>query len=226
VIRALSAALLVCGYAALATLFALDVFARPDQWAVDHLMPGGDFTGGEPRLLDAVVPLLHSDWDSGWGIAADIVTLPAGLLVSLAIAALLSRRLALVVLAAVAVEALCKETLRGPALYDGGLHIVAFDSSFPSGHTLRAVILAGAAALLLPRLRVVAIAWAVAAVVLLVAAGWHTPTDVAGGIVLGLLVMWPVTLPGSWVASSKRCKDAGSADSSALGATEDAAARR
>jgi hypothetical protein len=39
-------------------------------------------------------------------------------------------------------------------------------------------------------------------------------------------VMWPVTLPGSWVASTKRCKDAGSAYSSAIGATEDAAARR
>ena len=40
------------------------------------------------------------------------------------------------------------------------------------------------------------------------------------------LVMWPVTLPGSWVASTKRCKDAGSADSRTIGATEDAAARR
>jgi hypothetical protein len=39
-------------------------------------------------------------------------------------------------------------------------------------------------------------------------------------------VMWPVTLPGPWAASTKRCKDAGSAHSSAMGATEDAAARR
>ncbi len=38
--------------------------------------------------------------------------------------------------------------------------------------------------------------------------------------------MWPVTLPGSWVASTKRCKDAGSPDSPTIGATEDAAARR
>ena len=40
------------------------------------------------------------------------------------------------------------------------------------------------------------------------------------------LVMWPVTLRASWVASTKRCKDAGSADSGPIGATEDAAARR
>jgi len=40
------------------------------------------------------------------------------------------------------------------------------------------------------------------------------------------LVMWPVTLPGSWVASTKRCKNAGSPDSGPIGAPEDAAARR
>src|SRR5437762_1944455 len=38
--------------------------------------------------------------------------------------------------------------------------------------------------------------------------------------------MWPVTLPGSWVASTKRCKDAGRARSRATDAPEDAAARR
>src|SRR2546423_14811105 len=38
--------------------------------------------------------------------------------------------------------------------------------------------------------------------------------------------MCPVTLPASWVASTKRCKDAGSVHSSSTGATEDAAARR
>ena len=40
-----------------------------------------------------------------------------------------------------------------------------------------------------------------------------------------VVVMWPVTLPGSWVASTKRWKDAGSADSPTIGATEDAPAR-
>src|SRR6058998_505747 len=38
--------------------------------------------------------------------------------------------------------------------------------------------------------------------------------------------MCPVTLPASWVASTKRCKDAGSVHSSSMDATEDAAARR
>src|SRR6266550_4441382 len=39
-------------------------------------------------------------------------------------------------------------------------------------------------------------------------------------------VMCPVTLRASWVASTKRCKDAGSVHSSSTDATEDAAARR
>jgi hypothetical protein len=37
--------------------------------------------------------------------------------------------------------------------------------------------------------------------------------------------MWPVALPASWVASAKRCKDAGIVHSSAMDEVEDAAAR-
>jgi hypothetical protein len=37
--------------------------------------------------------------------------------------------------------------------------------------------------------------------------------------------MWPVMLPASWVAITKRCKDAGRVHSSAMDAAEDAAAR-
>jgi hypothetical protein len=39
-------------------------------------------------------------------------------------------------------------------------------------------------------------------------------------------VFLQVILPRFWDVSTKRCKDAGSPDSSAIGATEDAAARR
>ena len=184
-----SAALLAGTYVVLATLFALDAFGRFDQWAVDELMPGGRFSAREPGFGDSLVPLLHAGWGSGWAVAANIVTLPAGFLISFAITAVLSRRLALVLLGAVAVEGLSKEVLSGPALYHGGLHIAAFDSSFPSGHALRAVIVGGAAALLWPRFRALAIGWTVAAIALLLLAGWHTPTDIAGGVVLGLLAL-------------------------------------
>ena len=184
-----SAALLAGTYVVLATLFALDAFGRFDQWAVDELMPGGRFSAREQGFGDSLVPLLHAGWGSGWAVAANIVTLPAGFLISFAITAVLSRRLALVLLGAVAVEGLSKGVLSGPALYHGGLHIAAFDSSFPSGHALRAVIVGGAAALLWPRFRALAIGWTVTAIALLLLAGWHTPTDIAGGVVLGLLAL-------------------------------------
>lgn len=174
-------AFLAASFAALAVLVAAGACTGLDQWAVDHLMPGGRFTGGEPNLLDALVPLAATRWSSGWSVAANVVTLPASLLVALALVAWRSRLLAVVLVAAVAVETLCKHVLTRPELYHGAHHIGPFDDSFPSGHTLRAVLLAGAFASPLST------AWAVAAIVVLQLAGWHTPTDIAGGILLGLL---------------------------------------
>jgi len=182
-----SAALLVCAFAALAALVATGGFTRVDQWAVDHLMPGPN--AGARGLVDGLVPLLHSNWSSAYAIAANIVTLPASFIVSLAIALACSRALGVALLAAVAVEALCKEVLVRPALYDGSFHITAFDSSFPSGHSLRAVIVAAAAAGRWPRVRLIAVVWAIASLVLLQLAGWHTPTDIAGGVILGALAL-------------------------------------
>jgi membrane-associated phospholipid phosphatase len=176
-------------YAALAVLFAAGAFRRVDQLAVDELMPGGDFRHVESGVAESLIPLRHLRWDNGYAIAVDLVTLPAALVVSVVLAALVSRRLALALLAAVAVEVLCKTVVEGPALFHGTSHVVAFDSSFPSGHALRTTVLAGAVALCWPRLRALAVAWAIAAIVLLELAGWHTPTDLAGGVVLGLLAL-------------------------------------
>jgi membrane-associated phospholipid phosphatase len=184
-----SAAVLAAAFAALAALVAAGAFTRLDQWSIDHLMPGARFHHEKTGLVEGVLPLYHSSWDTGYGIAANIVTLPASFLVSLAIVAFCSRLLAAALLAAVAVEVVCKELLDRPRLHQGSLHIVAFNSSFPSGHTLRTVIVAAAVAWAWPRLRTVAAAWAVAGIVLLELAGWHTPTDVLGGLLLGLLAL-------------------------------------
>jgi len=184
-----NAALLACAFAALASLVAAGAFARIDQWAVDHVMSGVDFHNGEGGLLEGLVPLLHSNWSSAYAIAANIVTLPASFLISLAIAFACSRALGAALVAAVAVEVLCKELLTRPALYDGSFHIAAFDSSFPSGHALRAVIVAAAVGWRWPRARPIAIAWAIASLVLIQLAGWHTPTDIAGGVLLASLAL-------------------------------------
>jgi membrane-associated phospholipid phosphatase len=184
-----STALLAGAFAALAALIAAGAFTRVDQWAVDHLMPGASFHNGEGSLLEGLVPLLHSNWSSAYAIATNVVTLPASFVISLAIAFACARALAGALIAAVAVEVLCKELLTRPALYHGSFHITAFDSSFPSGHVLRTVIVAAAVTWRWPRARPVALAWAIASVVLIQLAGWHTPTDIAGGLLLAALAL-------------------------------------
>jgi membrane-associated phospholipid phosphatase len=179
-------ALLAIAFATIAALVAAGVLTRFDQWGVDHLMPGADFRARQSTFAESLVPLLGAHWETWLGGIANIVTLPASFLLSLAIVAWRSRLLALALLAAVAVEVVCKELLERPALYDGAFHIGAFDSSFPSGHSLRTVLVAAA---LWPLLRGWAVAWAVASIVLLQLAGWHTPTDIAGGVLLALLAL-------------------------------------
>jgi len=174
-------AFLSVAYAALAIAVAAGAFTWLDQWAVDHLMPGGSFTTEEAGLAEALIPLYGTHWDNAWSVVTNIVTVPASFLVAVALCWWRSRTLALIVVAATAVEALCKEVLTRPALSDAAHHIVGFDSSFPSGHTIRTILVAALVA------RPFGAAWAILSIVLLQLAGWHTPTDIAGGILLGLL---------------------------------------
>jgi len=174
-------------FAALAGLVAAGSFAGIDQWAVEHAMPGAHFRNGQTSLLADVVPLYHVRWSSAWSVAVNVVTLPASAVISLVLVGLRSRALGIALAAAVAVEVLCKETLDRPALYKGALHIVPFDSSFPSGHALRATLVAIALAGPRPGSRGVAALWLAASLALLLLAGWHTPSDLLGGVTLGLL---------------------------------------
>jgi len=182
-VRSASAFLLSAGFIALAALVGVGVLTGIDQWSVDHLMPGGAFSGDESGLLSAVVPLWGAHWDDGWSIAANIVTLPAAFVIAVPLVAWRSRPLALALVVATLVEWVFKHSLDRPALYDGTHHITGFDSSYPSGHTLRTILVAAAFASPLSAV------WAVASIGLLQLAGWHTPSDIAGGILLGLLAL-------------------------------------
>jgi len=179
-----STIIVAAAFALLAVAVSAGVFHALDQWAVHHLMPGLEPNASESSLADSLVPLLGSDWGDGWSIATNLVALPGAFVIALAIVAWRSRLLAVVMLVAVAVEVVCKEVLTKPALYLDGVHITPFDSSFPSGHTLRIALVAGA---LYPLLRGWVIGWAAAAIALILLAGWHTPTDIAGGLLLGAL---------------------------------------
>jgi membrane-associated phospholipid phosphatase len=170
---------LSCCFAALAVAVAAGVFTGLDEWAVNHLMPGANFQG-HATTIGAIVPLYGTKWHAPWSVAANVVTLPASFVIALALTAWRSRPLAVVVVVATGVEFVTKHLLERPALFHHGRHVL-FDDSFPSGHSLRAVLVAAAFA------QPWAAIWAAAAVALLEAAGWHTPTDIAGGIVLGAL---------------------------------------
>jgi membrane-associated phospholipid phosphatase len=188
-------------YAALAVLVATGALTGVDQWAIDHLMPGVGL-GEEPGLLEAVVPLLHADWGSWLHGAANVVTLPAQSAVSLLILlALREPRWVIAWLGGNVVELLCKSIVVRPPLHGPDGHLAAFDSSFPSGHSLRAVIVTVALAAVWPRARPLLATWIVASLVLLETGGHHVPSDIAGGIALaGLVVCALALLPGAGAA--------------------------
>ena len=199
-------AFLSLAFAALAIAVAAGVFTSLDQWAIDHLMPGASFSNEEAGLAEALIPLYGTHWDNAWSVVTNIVTLPASFLVAVALCWWRSRPLAVIVVAATAVEALCKEVLTRPALYDGAHHITGFDNSFPSGHTVRTILVAALVA------RPFGAAWAVVSIVLLQLAGWHTPTDIAGGVLLGLLaVLVALALPDRvrWASARQGRREVG-----------------
>ena len=173
----------------LAALVASGATTGLDQWAVAHAMPFAGRPSPPPTLLESLVPLLHARFHPfGVGVT-QIVTLPGQVVLSLLLVVLAAWKLRApwwigVWLAAVAVELVFRHTLMREPLYRHGVHLVALDSSWPSGHALRCALVAAALAAAWPRLRIPLAIWLAAAVVLLELAGFHTPTDLAGGLLL------------------------------------------
>jgi membrane-associated phospholipid phosphatase len=204
-------AALGAAYAALAVLVATGVFDGFDQWAIDHVMPGVSHLGDEPSLIEAAVPLLGAGWGTTLQVVANIVTVPAQGFVSLAILlALREPRWLAAWFVGNVVELLCKHVIVRPPVYHDGQHLLGFDSSFPSGHTLRSVILAVALAAAWPRLRPLLAVWAAASLVLLVLAGHHVPSDIVGGIVLAAVFLVGLgLLPRGGAARALRARGLG-----------------
>lgn len=191
------------GFAALAGLVASGAATGLDQWACDHAMPFAGRPGPPPTFLESLVPLLHASWRPLGVAVAQIVTLPGQVVVSFLLVVLVARRLrapswVAAWLVASGVELICRHVLTRPALYRGGVHATSFDSSWPSGHALRCALVAAVLAAAWPRLRGLFAAWLVAAVVLLVLAGFHTPTDVVGGLLLALLAGTAAAARAGW----------------------------
>jgi membrane-associated phospholipid phosphatase len=200
--RRLAIVLCCALFAALAALVALGAFTGVDQYATEHWMPGLE-PGATASLGDALSPI--GDDRAAPDLLADAWLYPASAPLSALAVALICRLLwrrgrrtaaawwggGFVV--GVAVELLVKHVVARPALYltEDGVrqHVTGFDHALPSGHTLRAALLAGLVACVWPRLGKAAALWLASVLVALVLAGWHTPTDIAAGLLLACAVV-------------------------------------
>src|SRR5436305_12329865 len=177
-------------FVVLAVLVQATDFDRLNGFAVHHLQPiaGGK---GHPRMADAAETLIAP---GAPGVAALVIGLAAiGLWLRGRRRAALTWPVALA--AAIVVEIVSKVLIgqhRSGVWHGFGL---TFDSSFPSGHMLRAILMAGAVAALVPALRFALAWWCAAVAVCLLVTGWHLPTDIVGGILAGMaLLFWAEAL--------------------------------
>jgi len=186
-----------------ATLAATGVLRRVDQYAVDHVMPWLQVrhhpfvTFGALTVPSPEPPLANT--------MLDLWTYPAALLPSLLIVLAAASRLpradairwCAIWCAGNAIELAGKLTLRKPDLYHHTSHVSAFDSSLPSGHTIRALILAAAVATAWRSGRL-AFLWAATVPCALVVSGAHTPSDVVAGVfVVMTLAAWAPNVRGA-----------------------------
>jgi membrane-associated phospholipid phosphatase len=152
-----------------------------DSFAASHLMPGLTPTGWNRdrvvnRFADAITVPVRVDCTAAIGAAV----------LAVAWRRLRVRRWPIAFACGLAAELAGKTLVRRQEL--GAPAWSKFDASFPSGSALRAVLLGALVATAWPRLAPAAAAYVVVVAVSLVAAGTHTPTDVAAGLVLGGLL--------------------------------------
>jgi membrane-associated phospholipid phosphatase len=197
---ALLAAVAAVAFAVLAALVAGGALTPVDQYAVNHLMPGLAPGETETPLLFSILPVADLQGETAIQVALNLFTLPGSVAVSglvVGAAAWTLRRrgataeaLAWVAawLAVNAVEVLMKTVLTRPHL--GVRHrFFTFAHAFPSGHMARALLVAAVCASVWPATRRYAVVWAALVPFALVAAGFHTPSDVVGGALLATIAV-------------------------------------
>lgn len=182
-----------------------------DQWAIDHVMPALR-PRSVPRSVDkTLIPIFHVRHGMDLPLAAATygVAWIASALPALALTAVgcvyLDRRgrrglaiwIAVAFVAVNAIELAAKSLIGRPALYGTDprgvrVRVLPFESSFPSGHAARAVLLAALLTVCAVRFWPVAAAWLASVLVLLVLGGWHTPSDLLGALLLAGAFAVPV----------------------------------
>jgi membrane-associated phospholipid phosphatase len=179
-----------------ATLAATGALRPIDQYAVDHLMPWLEVRHHPFVTFGALT--VPSFQPPAANTALELWTYPAAFLPSLLIVLVVGwwlTRPAAVTWCALwfagnAIELAGKLSLRKPALYHHTFHVASFDTSLPSGHTIRALIIAGAVATAWRSGRI-AFLWAATVPLALVVEGAHAPSDVlTGAFVVLTLGAW------------------------------------
>jgi membrane-associated phospholipid phosphatase len=174
-----------------ATLTATGALGPVDKFAVSHLMPWLEVRHHPFVTISSLtLPRLRPP---AANVALELWTYPAAVAPSLVLVVVAASRLAradallwcAMWCAGNVVELAGKLTLHKPALYHNHVHVSAFDTSLPSGHTIRSLIVAGAVAAAWRSGRA-AYVWAATVPVALVATGAHTPTDVVTGALVGM----------------------------------------
>lgn len=199
-----SAVAVVAGaaFVALAGLVVAGALTGVDRYAVRHLMPWLQ-PSSSSRLIHLGGVFIPETRPSVGGTVVAVSTYPASPFISALIVAgcayVVARRghlraaagfVALWVVASV-IEVVAKLALEKPPV-----GVIGFRHSYPSGHTLRACIVAAALVWTWRRVGAVAAVWALTVPVSLVALGDHTPTDVVGSLLLAacLLSVWHARL--------------------------------
>jgi membrane-associated phospholipid phosphatase len=185
------------GFVAVAVVVVAGGAARIDQYAVDHWMPSLHAGADDAAMLSW--GQLYPHLGAPLQVLCNLWTFPASPLASSLVVAAGCRTLArrgrrdaalawaVAFVLANAVEVIAKSLLTRPALHADGGAYRGFDSSFPSGHALRAVLVAALVAAVWPRFAWPAVAWAALVLPALVLNGAHTPSDVLGGALLAVL---------------------------------------
>lgn len=190
--RSLSKAAIASGAAflVLTGLVWAGVFTSFDRYSVQHWMPWAQF--GRQHLIvvgSAFKPAIRHTLA---GSLVSLWTYPASPFISALIVLFCARRLprnqAIAAIAlwlvANALELIGKVVITRPSV---GNH--NFSNSFPSGHTVRAVVVAAVVAWTWQRAALPAYAWVLGVGVALVALGAHVPTDVIGGALLATALL-------------------------------------
>lgn len=196
--------------AALAVVTALvlsGALTSVDQFSLDHLMPwlapgspAGSATAGfyRPFTFHSATAIKLLDlWTYPCSVlVSGIVIATAGVVLWQRVGQAAGLALPAAWVIGNAIEVIGKHTIIRPALYGTAngvrIHVTAFDDSFPSGHMIRGVLVAGAVVLVWKPATRWAVAWVVLVGPALVLQAAHTTTDVVGGALVGLILLLPV----------------------------------